>query len=103
MCAFKANTLRDNCAALAIPDLSGDPLFATLPAQFKHKRALQAMFRERYRTNTTAYCPIHMANATAGMWRTPPRLGLLDETASAFIDNYDKDRTNFQFRAQVVC
>ena len=53
--AFKENPLRDICAALDIPDISGDPRFATLPAQIKHKRALHAIFRERYRTNTTAH------------------------------------------------
>jgi formyl-CoA transferase len=53
--AFKENPLRDICAALDIPDISGDPRFAALPAQIKHKRALHAIFRERYRTNTTAH------------------------------------------------
>ena len=53
--AFKANPLRDICAALEIPDVSDDPRFATLPAQIKHKRALHAMFRERYKTNTTEH------------------------------------------------
>jgi formyl-CoA transferase len=53
--AFKANPLRDICAALDIPDLSGDPRFATLETQFKHKQALHTLFRERYRTQTTAY------------------------------------------------
>ena len=53
--AFKANPLRDICTALDIPDVSGDPRFATLEAQIAHKPILQAMFRERYATNTTAY------------------------------------------------
>ena len=53
--AFKPNPLRDICAALEIPDLSSDPRFATLPAQFEHKHELQAVFRTRYRTNTTAH------------------------------------------------
>ena len=53
--AFKANPLRDICAALEIPDISGDPRYATLPAQFAHKAELQRMFRERYKTNTTAH------------------------------------------------
>src|SRR5439155_18983544 len=53
--AFKPNPLRDICAALDIPDLSPDPRFATLPLQFTHKRALHAIFIERYRTQTTAY------------------------------------------------
>ena len=53
--AFKANPLRDICTALDIPDVSGDPRFATLEAQIAHKPVLQQMFRERYKTNTTAY------------------------------------------------
>jgi crotonobetainyl-CoA:carnitine CoA-transferase CaiB-like acyl-CoA transferase len=53
--ASKPNPLRDICAALDIEDLSPDPRFATLQAQFEHKRALHAIFRERYRTQTTAY------------------------------------------------
>ena len=35
--AFKANPLRDICAALEIDDLSRDARFATLEAQFEHK------------------------------------------------------------------
>ena len=46
--AFKANPLRDICAALEIPDLSGDPRFATLAAQFEHKPRCTTMFRARY-------------------------------------------------------
>ena len=53
--AFKANPLGDICAALEMADISGDPRYATLNAQFAHKAELQAMFRARYRTNTTAY------------------------------------------------
>lgn len=53
--AFKANPLRDICAALDIPDISGDPRFATLQSQIEHKPLLQTIFRERYRTQTTAY------------------------------------------------
>jgi formyl-CoA transferase len=53
--AFKANPLRDICAALEIPDLSSDPRFSTLAAQFEHKPLLQDMFRARYRTDTTAH------------------------------------------------
>jgi formyl-CoA transferase len=36
-------------------DLSLRPEFATLDQQFAHKPALQAIFRERFATNTTAY------------------------------------------------
>jgi len=53
--AFKQNPLRDICRALEIDDLSADPRYATLNGQFEHKRELQAMFRERYRTNTSAH------------------------------------------------
>jgi formyl-CoA transferase len=53
--AFKPNPLRDICAALDIPDMSGDPRFATLASQIAHKSVLQQVFRERYRSNTTAY------------------------------------------------
>jgi formyl-CoA transferase len=53
--AFKPNPLRDICAALDIPDLSPDPRYATLDAQFKHKAELHRMFRERYKKHTTAH------------------------------------------------
>lgn len=53
--AFKPNPLRDICAALEIPDLSTDPRFATLNDQSKHKSALHAIFRERYRTRPSAH------------------------------------------------
>ena len=42
-------------SALDIPDMSGDPRFATLPSQIEHKPLLQQTFRERYKTNTTSY------------------------------------------------
>ena len=50
--AFKANPLRDICAALELPDLSLDTRFATLDAQFANKAELQRRFRERFLTNT---------------------------------------------------
>lgn len=50
--AFKANPLRDICAALEIEDLSQDARFADLQAQFKHKAELHAIFRERFASNT---------------------------------------------------
>jgi len=50
--AFKANPLRDICAALELPDLSLDPRFANLEAQFAHKPELQRQLRERFKTNT---------------------------------------------------
>ena len=40
--AFKANPLRDICAALELPDLSLDARFANLEQQFAHKAELQA-------------------------------------------------------------
>jgi formyl-CoA transferase len=48
--AFKANPLRDICAALELPDLSLDPRFANLEQQFAHKSELQGRLRERFRT-----------------------------------------------------
>ncbi|MBB3178554.1 CaiB/BaiF CoA-transferase family protein [Variovorax sp. Sphag1AA] len=53
--AFKANPLRDICAALEIDDLSQDARFADLQAQFKHKAELHTIFRERFATNTREY------------------------------------------------
>jgi crotonobetainyl-CoA:carnitine CoA-transferase CaiB-like acyl-CoA transferase len=53
--AFKENPLRAICMALEIPDLSSEPKFATLQEQIRNKRELQTVFRERYRTNTTAH------------------------------------------------
>jgi formyl-CoA transferase len=50
--AFKANPLRDICAALEMPDLSLDARFANLEAQFANKPELQRQFRERFKTNT---------------------------------------------------
>jgi len=50
--AFKANPLRDICAALEIEDLSQDPRFCDLQAQFRHKAELHAIFRERFAGNT---------------------------------------------------
>jgi len=48
--AFKANPLRDICAALELADLSLEARFADLEQQFAHKPELQGMFRERFRT-----------------------------------------------------
>jgi formyl-CoA transferase len=53
--AFKANPLRDICAALELPDLSQDERYATFARQVEHKADLQARFRERFRSNTTAF------------------------------------------------
>ena len=48
--AFKANPLRDICAALELPDLSLEARFANLEQQFAHKAELQRQLRERFRT-----------------------------------------------------
>jgi len=53
--AFKANPLQDICKALEVDDLSADPKFCNLNQQFKHKPELQAMFRERFASNTRAH------------------------------------------------
>jgi crotonobetainyl-CoA:carnitine CoA-transferase CaiB-like acyl-CoA transferase len=53
--AFKSNPLQDICAALDLPDLSADPRFATFKDQMANKSDLQAMFRARFASNTTAY------------------------------------------------
>ncbi|MEZ0604742.1 CaiB/BaiF CoA transferase family protein [Paraburkholderia sp. IW21] len=50
--AFKANPLRDICAALDIEDLSLDARFCDLTQQFAHKTELQRIFRERFASNT---------------------------------------------------
>jgi len=50
--AFKANPLRDICAALELPDLSLEERFANLDQQFKNKAELQARLRERFATDT---------------------------------------------------
>ena len=50
--AFKANPLQEICKALGLEDLSADPRFCNLNQQFKNKKPLQAMFRERFASNT---------------------------------------------------
>ena len=50
--AFKANPLRDICAALGLPDLSLDERFNSLEQQFKHKPELHRLFRERFASDT---------------------------------------------------
>ncbi len=51
--AFKQNPLQDICAALEIEDLS--PTYPALEVQRAHRDKLQAIFREQFATNTTAY------------------------------------------------
>lgn len=53
--AFKANPLQDICVALGLDDLSSDARFCNLNQQFKHKAELQAMFRQRFTSNTRAH------------------------------------------------
>src|SRR5271156_5866969 len=53
--AFKTNPLRGLCAALGLHDLSADQRYATFAGQVAHKAELQAMFRERFASNTTEY------------------------------------------------
>ena len=50
--AFKENPLRNICAALDLPDLSADPKFANLAAQFQNKPELQGILRETFLTAT---------------------------------------------------
>src|SRR5690606_24605988 len=54
--AFKENPLRDVCEALEIgEDLSRRPEFSTQEKQLARRPELQAIFRERFATNTTEY------------------------------------------------
>jgi len=53
--AFKQNPVKDIGTALGIPGLEDDPRFATHALRMANKAALQTMFMERFRTNTTAH------------------------------------------------
>jgi len=53
--AFKSDPLGDIGRALDLPHLAGDPRFASHALQVEHKRALHVIFRERFRTGTTAH------------------------------------------------
>ena len=53
--AFKQHPLRDICTALGMDDLSADPRYATLEQQKVHRSDLQAIFRDRFATGTTAH------------------------------------------------
>jgi crotonobetainyl-CoA:carnitine CoA-transferase CaiB-like acyl-CoA transferase len=53
--AFKANPLKDIAAALDVAGLDADPRFLSHALQKANKPALQALFRERFKTNTTAH------------------------------------------------
>ena len=53
--AFKADPVKDIGTALGIAGLEDDPRFATHALRMENKPALQALFRERFKTNTTAH------------------------------------------------
>jgi crotonobetainyl-CoA:carnitine CoA-transferase CaiB-like acyl-CoA transferase len=53
--AFKADPVRDIGTALGIAGLESDPRFSTHALRMKNKGALQALFLERFKTNTTAH------------------------------------------------
>jgi crotonobetainyl-CoA:carnitine CoA-transferase CaiB-like acyl-CoA transferase len=53
--AFKTNPLQDICKALGVDDLSADPRYATFKDQLAHKPQLQAIFRERFASDTTEH------------------------------------------------
>ncbi len=53
--AFKADPLGDISRALGIEHLGRDPRFADFASQVTNKRALQAIFKERFKSNTTAH------------------------------------------------
>lgn len=54
--AFKQNPLQDISIALELDeDLSARPEYSTIERQIARRSELQAIFRERYRTNTTDY------------------------------------------------
>jgi crotonobetainyl-CoA:carnitine CoA-transferase CaiB-like acyl-CoA transferase len=53
--AFKANPLKDIATALDVPGLDADPRFLTHALQKANKPTLQAIFRERFKTQTTAH------------------------------------------------
>ncbi|VTU19909.1 Formyl-coenzyme A transferase [Variovorax sp. SRS16] len=50
--AFKANPLRDICAALDLPDLSQEARFSNLEQQFAHKAELHGILRSRFASDT---------------------------------------------------
>ena len=53
--AFKAEPVKDIGTALGIAGLEDDPRFMTHALRMNNKPALQALFMDRFRTNTTAY------------------------------------------------
>lgn len=53
--AFKADPLGDISKALGVDHLGQDPRFATFENQVANKPALQAIFRERFKSGSTAH------------------------------------------------
>jgi crotonobetainyl-CoA:carnitine CoA-transferase CaiB-like acyl-CoA transferase len=53
--AFKENPLRNICVALGIPDLSADPKFSDMTAQFKNKPELQSILRRAFLTGSRSH------------------------------------------------
>ena len=53
--AFKADPVKDIGTALGIAGLENDPRFATHTLRMQNKPALQALFMERFKTETTAH------------------------------------------------
>jgi crotonobetainyl-CoA:carnitine CoA-transferase CaiB-like acyl-CoA transferase len=53
--AFKSDPLADIGRALELPELASDARFATHAQRVEHKQTLQAIFRERFASNTTAH------------------------------------------------
>jgi formyl-CoA transferase len=52
---FKSEPLKYISLALGIDDMSPDPRFATHELQVRNRAALHTIFRDRFRTNSTAY------------------------------------------------
>jgi formyl-CoA transferase len=53
--AFKANPIEDIGRALDLPGLATDPRFLTFALQVQNRSAIQAIFRDRFKQNTTAF------------------------------------------------
>jgi crotonobetainyl-CoA:carnitine CoA-transferase CaiB-like acyl-CoA transferase len=53
--AFKTDPLRDIATALELPALPDDPRFASFALRVKNRAALQKIFSDRFRQNTTAH------------------------------------------------
>lgn len=53
--AFKANPLRDICAALGLDDLSQRPEFSSMEQLFAHRPQIQQILRDRFAQHTTEY------------------------------------------------